>query len=121
MVLARIPWISGWVWRRWKTSRRATGYLQEAAEGAKTAIEGDRRTELVMEEDGLLEELQQHLVEAVEFDDRSVILLHELFDGQVVAAVVDEAEVPGQGALVVEQQAVLAPAGQAMELEADAP
>ncbi len=64
--------------------------------------------------------MQQHLVEAVELHHRAVVILHELFDRQVFV-LVREAELLGQGALIVEQQSVLAPSGEAMEREADTP
>ena len=75
---------------------------------------------LVLQQDALAEILQQHLVEAAELHDRAVIALHELFDGQVrIVALV--AEPSRQCALMVEQETVLATAGQQVQRKADAP
>ena len=94
--------------------------LQKAAAALKAPVERDRRADIVMQQNGLVEQLQQHLVQTVEFLDRAVVLLHELLDRQVALAVA-VTERGGQGALIVEQQAVLPAPGEAMEREADTP
>ncbi len=52
--------------------------------------------------------------------DRAVIVLHELLDGEVVIAVAITERL-AERALVIEQQPVLAPPGQLVQREADAP
>ncbi len=64
--------------------------------------------------------LQQHLVEPAELHDRAVVALHELLDGQRVGRVL-VAEHLGEVDLVIEQQPVLAPAGEHVQREADLP
>ena len=59
-------------------------------------------------QDRLLKELEQHLVQAAQLHDRAVVALHELLDRQV-RVVVAVSELLGKRALIVEQQAILAP------------
>jgi hypothetical protein len=73
-----------------------------------------------VQEDRLAKQLQQHLVEPIELLDGAVVLLHELLDGKVVRTVF-EAELVGEGALILEQEPVLAPPGDAVQREADPP
>ena len=96
------------------------GRLQVPAAGLKAFIDVDRRADRVVQQDGLAKELEQHLVEPAQLLHGAVVLLHELLDGQVMLAVA-EAELVGQGALVVEQQAVLVAPGEPVQGEADAP
>ena len=59
----------------------------------------------------LLEKLQQHFVQPTQFHNRTVVALHELFDGERVARIF-VAQHLGETRLVVEQEAVLAPSRQ---------
>ena len=52
-------------------------------------------------ENGLFEQLQQHLVDAAQVHDRAVIALHELFDRQGIRRVL-VAQHAGEAGLVVE-------------------
>ena len=67
-----------------------------------------------------LEQLQQHFVQPAQFHDGLVVALHERLHPEPVL-VVTVAELAGEGALVVEQQAVLAAAGQGVQGKADLP
>ncbi len=96
------------------------GDLEIAAAALKAFADGLWRSDLIVQQDRLLEQLHQHLVEPIQLHHGAIILLHELLDGQVVA-VVRKAEFVRQRALVVEQQPVFAAAGEAVQGEADAP
>ena len=84
------------------------GRLEIAVAALEARTERKRRLVLV-EKNRLLEELQQHLVEAADLHDRAVVALHELLDGEREARVL-VAEHLRELDLVVEQQPVLAPA-----------
>jgi hypothetical protein len=72
------------------------------------------------QQDFLAKNLQQHFAETLEFHDGAVVLLHELLDGEVVLGR-GEAEEGCDLFLVVEQQAVLAAPGDAVQREAHPP
>ena len=67
-------------------------------------------------ENRLLEVLQQHLVQARQLHDFTVVALHHVLDAEPAAAVL-EPEHPGQGPLMVEQQPVLGAPGQDVQRE----
>ena len=71
-------------------------------------------------EDRLAEQLQQHLVQQAHVHDRAVVALHELLDRERVGRVL-VAEHLRDADLVVEQQPVLAPAGEHVQREAHLP
>src|SRR3569833_768187 len=62
-------------------------HLDEALVALEALVDGRRRYGLVGVEDGLFEELQQHLVETAQLHHRAVVLLHELLDREARAAV----------------------------------
>jgi len=97
------------------------GHLDEALAGLEALVDRGRFAGIIGVQDGLLEELQQHLVQAVQLEHRAVIVLHEQLDRLVRLPAPRVAEQLGQGALVIEQNAVLAPAGEVVEGEADPP
>ena len=94
--------------------------LDEAVAHLEAPPERCRRARLAAVQDLLLEVLEQHLVEAREGLHRAVVAFHELLDGEV-GVVVAVAEAPRQLGLVVEEQAVLAPAREQVQADADAP
>ncbi len=100
--------------------RAAVDHLEIAVAGLEAAVDRHRVTQLVVQQNGLFEQLQQHLVEALHLHDPSVIVLHELFDGEV-GVFIGVAELLGQRALVFKQQAVFMPAGQQVQAVAHAP
>ena len=107
--------------RRLAREHLIVGHLEVTVAALEARAERQGRLVLV-EQDRFLEELQQHLVQAAELHDRAVVALHELLDGQREARVlVAEHLRELQLDLMVEQQAILAPAGQEMQAEADAP
>ena len=85
----------------------------------KRGPSGNARLVLV-EQNRLLEELQQHFVEPADLHDRPVIALHELLDGEREARVL-VAEHLRELHLMVEQKPVLAPAREQVQAEADSP
>ncbi len=91
-----------------------------AAADLEARIERYDVDRLVMTQDGLVEVLQQHVVEARQGGDVAVVALHELLDRQMLGRVA-EAEQLGDGALVVEQQPVLGASGQHVQREAHLP
>jgi len=95
------------------------GYLEITVAALEPRPERQRRLVLV-EQDRFLEELQQHLVQAAELHDRTVVALHELLDRQREARVL-VAEHLRELHLMIEQQPVLAPAREQMQPETDAP
>ena len=105
--------------RRLAREHLIVGGLEVAVAALEARAERQRRHVLV-EQDRFLEELQQHLVQAAELHDRAVIALHQLFDGKREARVL-VAQHLRQLHLVIEQQAILAPARQQVEPEADPP
>jgi len=96
------------------------GGLQIAVSGLKALVDGDRRVQVALEDDRLLEQLQQHLIEPVQPGGGAVVTLHQLLHRQVVAMVA-VAELGRQAALVVQQQPVFAAAGEAVQAVADLP
>ena len=94
--------------------------LEIAVAGLEAAIDGHRFTELVVQQDGLFEQLQQHFVEPLHLDHAPVVVLHELFDRQVGSGI-GVTELVGECALMFEQQAILMPAGQQVQGVAHAP
>ncbi len=74
----------------------------------------------IVAEDRLAEQLQQQLVEQLHIHDGAVVALHQLLDRQGVGAVLI-AEAVREPDLVIEQQAVLMPAGQHVQPEAHFP
>ncbi|MNS83614.1 hypothetical protein D3C72_1174070 [compost metagenome] len=62
-------------------------------------------------EDDFLEVLDDQVAELGDAHDHPVILLHEVFDG-LLGVVAFEAQQPGNGALVIEQQAVFGATGE---------
>ena len=68
----------------------------------------------------LAKNLQQHFRKPLEFHDRAVVLLHELFDREIVLTGL-ETEGFGNFFLVVKQESVFAPAGDAMQRKAHPP
>ena len=95
--------------------------LEKAVAHLETPVQRLWRGVVVGVEDGLLEQLQQHLVEPGEFHHHPVVLLHELLDAEAPGLVVVVVELLGEGALVVEQQAVLASPGEHVQREAYLP
>ena len=84
--------------------------LDKAILDLEALIEWFDRQYLAGMQDRLVEMLQQHVVEARQGRDMAVVALHELLDGETLRRV-SKAEQFGDGTLVVEQQAVLGPAG----------
>ena len=76
----------------------------------------DRHRRLALREDRLAKQLQQHFVEQADIHDRAVVLLHELFDREGEARVL-VAEQLCEFDLIIEQQAVLAPAREHVQAE----
>ena len=73
-----------------------------------------------VQKNGFLKKLQQHLIDAADIHHGAVVALHELFDRQRVGRVL-VAEHFGNARLMVEQQPVLAAAGEGVQGETDAP
>ena len=71
-------------------------------------------------EDGFTEQLQQQFVEQDDVHDRAVVTLHELLDRQRVRGIF-VTEALRETDLVIEQQSVLAPAGEHVQAEAHFP
>ena len=71
-------------------------------------------------QDGLVEVLQEDVVDLAQQQDVAVVVVHELLDAELRAGVL-VAEPPGQFPLVVEQQAVLLAPGDEMQPEANTP
>ena len=87
----------------------------------RTWKRGDKRTRRRgLGEDGFAEQLQQQFVEQHDVHDRAVVALHELLDRQRVRGVF-VAEALRELDLVIEQQPVLAPAGEHVQAEAHLP
>ena len=95
-------------------------HFQEALDGLEALVDDHRLGGLAGMQDDLAEQLQQHFIEAVEFLYIAVVIPHEDFHRLLVVAV-PVAEDAGEGALVIKQQAVLAPAGVGVQGEAHAP
>jgi hypothetical protein len=128
MVRALTPFRPGSCCSSRKISSRADGRalehlvvldLEEIVAHLEARVERAGRR-LRVEQDGLLEQLQQHLVQPGEFLHRPVVLLHELLDREGEAGIL-VAEHLRQLDLVVEQQPVLAPPGDGVQRPADAP
>ncbi len=75
-----------------------------------------RYRRLALGQDGLAEQLQQHFVEQAHVHHGAVVLLHQLLDRQREARIL-VAEQLRELDLVVEQQPVLAPAGEHVQTE----
>ena len=95
------------------------GRLEIAVAALEARAERERRLVLV-EQNRLLEELQQHLVEPADLHDRPVVALHELLDGERKARVL-VAEHLRELHLMVEQKPVLAAPREQVQAEADSP
>ncbi len=95
------------------------GHLEVVVAHLEARVERDDRR-FAVAEDGLAEQLQQHLVQQAHVHDRAVVALHELLDGEGVRGVL-VAEHLRQPDLVVEQQPVLAPARDHVQPEARLP
>src|SRR5260370_29164660 len=80
----------------------------------------DRQRRSALRQDGFAKQLQQHFVQQADVHDGSIVLLHQLFDGQREAGVFI-AEQLRELDLIVEQQPILAPPGQHMQSEAYLP
>ena len=93
--------------------------LQETVLDLESFVEADRLGGRV-HEDRFLEQLQQHLVEARQIHDRAVVALHELLDRQRVGGILVAKEC-GELGLVIEQEAVFAPARQHVQAIANPP
>ena len=89
--------------------------LEEVVADLEARVHRQRR-HVGIAENGLAEQLQQHFVQQAHVHGRAVIALHELFDRQV-GGNVTEPEAAGDFALVIEQQAVLGPAGQQVQVQ----
>ena len=90
------------------------GDLQIIVADLEARVDGHRRAALG--EYGLAKQLQQHLVEQAHVHHRAVVLLHELLDREREARIL-VAEELRELDLVVEQQPVLAPAGEHVQPE----
>ena len=88
--------------------------LEESASDLESAVDGYGFFRLAGVEDGFLKELQEHLVEALEPHDGTVITLHELFYRQVMVIIGVPKQVC-QLTLMVKQQAVFRTTRQHME------
>jgi hypothetical protein len=86
----------------------------------EAAVDGHRLTGIIGEQNGLLKQLQQHLVEPGKLHNGAVIVLHELLDSQIMTLIL-MAELLGELALIIEQQPILAAPGQGMQGEAHLP
>ena len=86
----------------------------------EATIDQDRPAQPVVQQDGLVEQLQQHLVEPLHLDRRAVVVLHELFDRQVGVGIA-VAQLLRQYALVFEKQTVFMAVGEQMECIPDPP
>ena len=93
------------------------GYFEIAVAALEARAEWDGRLVLV-EQDRFLEELEQHLVQTAELHHRAVVALHQLLDGEREARVL-VAEHLCELHLVVEQQTVLAPARQQVQVRSE--
>ena len=127
MVSARTPRSSGCCCSSTNSSSSADGvarehlgvrHFQVIVADLKARVDRHRRPAL--REDGLAEQLQQHLVQQAHVHDGAVVLLHQLFDGEREAGVL-VAEQLGELDLIVEQQAVFAPAGENVQPESHLP
>ena len=72
-------------------------------------------------EDRFLKKLQQHLVEPAKLHHDAIIVLHEAFDGELILIVAQISELGRYAPLIVEEQTILAPPGEGVEGEANAP
>ena len=103
--------------------RRAHEYFvvhrfERAAAHLEARIERPRR--LVARDDRFAEQLQQQLVQQADVHHRAVVALHQLLDRERVRGVL-VAEGLGERDLVIEQQAVFAPAREQVQPEAHFP
>ncbi len=96
------------------------GRLDEPTPGLETLVDRFRLTRSVHQENGLLEELQQHFVQPIQLGDGAIVALHELLDRQRVLGVTVVEKI-GQRALVIEEQPVLATIGKRVKGKTDAP
>ena len=95
------------------------GDLEIVVADLETRVDRHRRAGRVGQ-DRLAKELQQHLVQQAHVHHGAVVALHELLDRERVGRIL-VAEHLRQADLVVEQQPVLAPAGQHVQREAHLP
>ncbi len=95
------------------------GHLEELVALLELARQRQHRR-IAVGEDLLAEMLQQELVQPAHEHRRAVVALHELLDRERIGRVL-VAEHVREADLVIEQQPVLAPAGDEMQRESDAP
>ena len=84
------------------------------------AIDRFKFCRLIVVEGNFLKEQQQQFVQSLKSHDRSVVELHELFNGPVDILVFNP-ELPSQILLVLKEKAILGAAGEGVEAEADFP
>ena len=129
IVDARTPPSSGFCWSSRKSLEQGEGVAAEHAAvdhldlpvaDLEPPVEAPHPRPSLPVEEALAEELQQQLVQPAEVLDGPVVAFHELLDAEVVVGVAIP-EVGRDRDLAIEEQAVLAPAGEVVERGARLP